>query len=351
MCLIMMREPNVTLDKVKFDTAVLNNPHGWGISIPDMEGQLSTFKEITTDKDELYDLIHGEFKSDKIMIHLRYTTAGDTVIRNAHPFPVLELGSDGVDMRVCHNGTLPRWSPPAVGEGKWESDTRRFVRGYVRPLMKRLIKGTTSEDLLSDPFVDSLLEGQLTTMSVLTLLDGYGNFSVVNEKGNGGFTDDDGTYYSNKYSHDPLHRVPTTYPQRGYQGNVGKTYGTTKGTTTQTPRPHTGVSPLKTKTGGTGQGSTDNSTASFMKKYELEDASDLHLMSDDTIQILCEDEPEDAALLIKELLLLHYNSERAVSSLSMKGKLKDRRISTLESDLKKKNNKETEDDKVVKLHA
>jgi hypothetical protein len=108
-----------------------------------------------------------------------------------------------------------------------------------------------------------------------------------------------------------------------------------------------------TKTGGTGQGSTDNSTASFMKKYELEDVSDLHLMSDDTIQILCEDEPEDAALLIKELLLLHYNSERAVTSLSMKGKLKDRRISTLESDLMKKNkSKENEDhDKVVKLHA
>jgi hypothetical protein len=74
-------------------------------------------------------------------------------------------------------------------------------------------------------------------------------------------------------------------------------------------------------------------------------------MSDDTIQILCEDEPEDAALLIKELLLLHYNSERAVTSLSLKGKLKDRRISTLESDLMKKKNKETEDDKVVKLHA
>jgi predicted glutamine amidotransferase len=350
MCLIMLREPNVTLDKTKFDIAVLNNPDGWGISIPDMEGQLSTFKEITTDKDELYDLIHGEFKSDKIMIHLRYTTAGDTVIRNAHPFPVLELGSDGVDMRVCHNGTLPRWSPPAVGEGKWESDTRRFVRGYIRPLMKRLIKGTTSEDLLSDPFVDSLLEGQLTALSVLTLLDGYGNFSVVNEKGNGGFTDDEGTYFSNKYSHDPLHRVP--YTQRGYQGSTGKTYGTTtKGTTTQTPRPHTGASPLMTKTGGTGQASTDNSTASFMKKYELEDVSDLHLMSDDTIQILCEDEPEDAALLIKELLLLHYNSERAVSSLSLKGKLKDRRISTLESDLMKSKKKETEDDKVVKLHA
>jgi len=339
MCLIILREPNVTLDKVKFDIAVLNNPDGWGISIPDMEGQLSTFKEITTDKDELYDLIHGEFKADKIMIHLRYTTVGDTVIRNAHPFPVLELGSDGVDMRACHNGTLPRWSPPATGEGKWESDTRRFVRGYVRPLMKRLIKGHSSEDILSDPFVDQMLDGQLTAMSVLTLLDGFGNFSVVNGTGNGGFTDDDGTYYSNKYSFDPLHRVAT--PKYGGTYQMGKTYGTTGSTS----RPNTGATHSTTKTGA---GYTDQSTESFMKKYELDDVSDLHLMSDDTLQALCEDEPEDAALLIKQLLFLHYNAERAVNSLSLKGKLKDRKIKTLESSLK---SKEIKDDKVVKLHA
>ena len=348
MCLIMLREPNVTLDKEKFDTAVLNNPHGWGITIPDMEGQLSTFKEITTDKDELYDLIHGEFKADKIMIHLRYTTAGDTVIRNAHPFPVLEQSSDGVDMRMCHNGTLHKWLPSATGPDKWESDTRRFVRGYVRPLMKRLIRGTTSEDLLSDPFVDSMLEGQLTAMSVVTLLDGYGNFSVVNEKGNGGFTDDDGTYFSNKYSHDPLHRVPTTYQQRGYQGTVGKTYGTTKGTTTQV-RPTPGATHSTTTTGGTNTAVVTNvSTPSFMAKYELTDVTDLHLMTDDSIQILCEDVPEDAELLIKELLRLHYKSQSMVSALTLSNKLKDRKINTLEASLK---SKETEDDKVVKLHA
>lgn len=343
MCLIMMREPNVTLDKEKFDTAVLNNPHGWGITIPDMEGQLSTFKEITTDKEELYDLIHGEFKADKIMIHLRYTTAGDTVIRNAHPFPVLEQSSDGVDMRMCHNGTLHKWLPSATGPDKWESDTRRFVRGYVRPLMKRLIRGTTSEDILSDPFVDAMLEGQLTAASVITLLDGYGNFSVVNEKGNGGFTDDDGTYFSNKYSHDPLHRVPTTYQQRGSQGTVGKTYGKTGSTSL----PTTGAA--TPATGGTNTAVVTNvSTPSFMAKYELTDVADLHLMTDDTIQILCEDVPEDAELLIKELLRLHYKAQSMVSALTLSSKLKDRKINTLEASLK---SKETEDDKVVKLHA
>jgi hypothetical protein len=214
--------------------------------------------------------------------------------------------------------------------------------------MKRLIRGTTSEDLLSDPFVDSMLEGQLTAMSVLTLLDGYGNFSAVNGEGNGGFTDDDGTYFSNKYSHDPLHRVPTTYQQRGYQGTVGKTIGTTKGTTTQA-RPTPGATHSTTTTGGTNTAVVTNvSTPSFMAKYELTDVADLHLMTDDSIQILCEDVPEDAELLIKELLRLHYKSQSMVSALTLSSKIKDRKIIELNASLDKK---ETKDDKVVKLHA
>jgi len=326
MCLIILREPHVTLDKVKFDTAVLNNPDGWGISVPDMEGQLYTTKSIVTDKDELYDMIHGEFKADKMLIHLRYTTAGETSMRNAHPYPVLELGSDGVDMRVAHNGTLTKWAPPTTGPTSWESDTRRFVRGYVRPLFKRLIKGHDSEDILSDPFVDSMLDGQLTTMSVLTFIDGYGNTGIVNGTGNGGFTDEDGTYFSNKYSHDPLHRVPINKQGGTYQ------MGKTTGTMTTGSRPTTGVTGGVTKK-TQGKFFTDCNTRSFMAKHEIDDPDDLALMSDETIQLLVEDHPEDAVLLIKELLMLHYKECRAVTSLVLKGALKDKKIKRLQDEV------------------
>jgi len=322
----MLREPNVTLDKLKFDTAVLNNPDGWGISVPDMEGQLDTYKSVTTDKDGLYNLIHGEFKDRKMLIHLRYTTAGETSMRNAHPYPVLELGSDGVDMRVAHNGTLSKWAPPVTGPGSWESDTRRFVRGYIRPLFKRLIKGHTSEDVLSDPFVDSILDGQLTPMSVLTFIDGFGNTSVVNKAGNGGFTDKDGTYFSNKYSHDPLHRVPAKKYGGTYQ--MGKTTGTkTTGSRPATGNTHGTVSQIGKNY------FTDCNPRSFMAKHGVDDPADLALMSDETIQLLVEDHPEDAVLLIKELLLLHYKECRAVTSLVLKGGLKDKKIKRLQDEV------------------
>jgi len=324
MCLIITREPNVTLDKVKFDTAVLNNPDGWGISVPDMEGQLYTTRSVTTDKEELYDLLHGEFKGDRLLLHLRYTTAGDTVLRNSHPFPVLEMGTHGVDMRVAHNGTLTKWSPPVAGAGSWESDTRRFVRGYVRPLMERMIRGHSSEDVLSDPFVDTLLDNQLTSASVLAFIDGYGNTSVVNAKGNGGFTDDEGTYFSNKYSHDPGHRVPTPVTHGGSYKPMGKKTGTT----TTTGRPATGTKATVAK-----KYFTDCVTQSFMEKYEVDDPADLALMSDETIQVLVEDEPEDAILLIKELLALHYRECRAVTSLVNNGALKDKQIKDLQDKL------------------
>ena len=328
MCLILLREPNVTLDRGKFDTAVLNNLDGWGLSVPDCDGKLYTMRSVTTNKDELYDLIHGEFKKDKLMLHLRYTTTGDTVLRNAHPFPVLEQGEDGVDLRMCHNGTLPSWAPRSTDlEGKWESDTRRFVRGYVRPLMKRLIKGMSIEDILTDPFVGTLLDDQLTAASVITFIDGHGNFSVVNEKGNGGFRDDDGTYFSNKYSHDPEHRLP--YTQKSGYKPVGKNYGTT---TTMGGGPKTGTSTSQ-KT-GVNKRFIDCTVQSFMEKYSLTDSDDLHLLSDDTLQILVEDTPEDTLLLIKELLSLHYKAERAVKTLTLKGRMKDKRIKTLEAKLK-----------------
>ena len=214
MCIIIQRDPGVEIDfESRFKPAVINNPDGWGVSIPDGNGRLQTIKELVDkpDPEDLYRFVQEELIEDKVMLHLRYTTAGDTSMRNLHPFPVLEYSKDGVDLRMAHNGTIHKYKHAINSEMKWESDTRNFVRTFVRPLFKRLIRGWDTEEILSDPFVYNLLDEILPAMSVLSFIDGYGNTLQVNPKGNGGDYEEEGKlWYSNKYSFNPKHRVPAT---------------------------------------------------------------------------------------------------------------------------------------------
>ena len=331
MCLIIMREPNVTLDKKDFETAVLNNPDGWGLSVPDQEGLLYTQRSVTTNTDELYDLLHTEFSKDKLMLHLRYTTAGDTVLRNSHPFPILEKEADGVDMRMAHNGTLPRYKPAHNASNKWESDTRVLARTFVRPLFKRFALGMTSEDILSDPFIDVLLEDELTTASVLTFIDGYGNSTVINANGNGGFWDEQGTYFSNKYSFDENHR-------KGYgYGGTGYTMGKSKSST-----------PQKNDTGwkSTTESTTfaDCNVQKFTEKFNIKDVDDLFLISDETIDELVQEDPESAVLLIKELLFLYQETDTKLTKATQHIRRKSKEIETLK---KSQNQEVTSNDKAA----
>jgi len=317
MCLIVLRQPNVILSKSDFEVTVKNNPDGWGLSVPDGEGTLLTQRVITTDWEELYDLLHTEFKSDKLMLHLRYTTAGDTVIRNSHPFPVLEKEADGVDLRVAHNGTLYKYSPGFKDENQWESDTRVFVREYIRPLFKRMSKGHTSEDMLTDPFIHRLLDGELTAASVLTFIDGHGNTMIVNEEGNGGFTNEDGTYFSNKYSFDPTHRQVKGY-SGGSNYNMGKFQDTQTNQTTST-----GSNGCKSTTPS--KLFTDCNTPTFSSVFEITDDEELFFISDESIDSLVKDDPENAVLLIKELMFKFYTANdklsRATRTLQHKAKV------------------------------
>ena len=325
MCLIILREPNVTLDFEKFKTTVINNPDGWGISIPDGEGRLMTYRQVETDVDELYEYLHDDLKDSKFMLHLRFTTAGDTVLRNAHPFPILEKSKDGADLRMAHNGTLGQYKPAYNAPNKWESDTRVFTREYVRPLFKRLVLGRTLEEVLSDEFTDTLVDSQLTAASVATFIDGSGNTLLVNAKGNGGFVDEDGTYYSNKYSFDVDHRKPPVYGGNYWQGQqqqggtnlVGKTQGTT------------GVTTSGTKTSTT-EDFTDCNVEKFSDKYDLGMKDDLYLLSDEAIELLIDEEPEDAALLVKELLFKLYEAENKLEKATKAVARKSQLIKELE---------------------
>jgi len=267
MCLIIEREPHFELPYKKFETAILNNPDGYGLSFPDDKG-LSVFRTPEEpDPEKLYRLINEELIDKKIMLHLRYTTVGDTILKNAHPFPILEKRVDGLDLRMAHNGTLGKYRPKTTSV---ESDTRVFVREFVRPLFKRMARGMEPDELLNDPFLKKLLEDQLTNSSVLTFLDSEGNSLICNETGNGG-KKEEGWYYSNTYSFNPKHREPTT--------------------------PVTYLPP----NGGSMDKFPDCKTQKFTDRYNMDRIEDVFHFSDALIAEICETS-EEAELLVKELI-------------------------------------------------
>lgn len=294
MCLIINRQPNFVIPYEKFKTAILNNPDGYGLSYPDDNGKLITLRSAEEpDPEKLYRFINEDLSTQKLLIHLRYTTVGETILRNAHPFPILERDKDGVDLRMAHNGTLNKFRPQGQST---ESDTRVFVKEFVRPLFKRLARGMEPEELLSDDFTKKLLEDNLTTASVLSFIDGNGNSLVCNETGNGG-KQEDGWYYSNTYSFDKTHRVPTTYvtptTYRNIQQGSLVTYQSRK--------------------------FKDSNVQKFTKKYDLKDISDTFVFSDDVIEELVK-HPADATLLIKELI---YELQGAQNDLAIANRKKN----------------------------
>lgn len=268
MCLIIEREPHFEIPYEKFEAAVINNPDGYGLSFPDDKG-LSVFRtHKEPDPEKLYRVINEELIDKKLMLHLRYTTVGQTVLRNAHPFPVLERKTDGIDLRMAHNGTLGKYRPKT---GSVESDTRVFVKEFVRPLFKRMSRAMEPEELLTDPFLKKLLEDQLTAASVLTFLDGQGNSLICNETGNGG-KQEDKWYYSNTYSFNPKYRTPT-------QSN-----------TTYLP-------PVEQN-----KKFSDCKTQKFTQRYDMKSIHEVFHFSDALIESIAK-EPQEAELLIKELIL------------------------------------------------
>jgi len=349
MCIIFQREPNFEINKEAWDSAVLNNPDGWGISVANGDGSLLTMRSDLTADDDLYEMLHDEFLENKVMIHLRYTTAGATSLRNAHPFPILEREVDGVDLRMAHNGTISAYKPGFKDDNAWESDTRVFVRTYVRPLFKRLIKGMDIEDILTDPFVYDLLDSKLSTLSVLSFIDGFGNTLEVNPLGNGGKYSE-GLWYSNEYSFDPLHRKPT-YSNWGQQGwGYGRTYGDDgyddwmynprkdapgNGTTT----PTTGSCSSGSLAGVDNKIGEDMQQKLFTEEYDV-DVDDLFDLTDDTIDTMCVDDPSMSASLIRELLYRLQNAYEDCNKAEAKHKKAEEACEKMAAKLKKENTDE-----------
>lgn len=326
MCLIIQRDPGFEIPFDKFSSAVKVNPDGFGLSYPD-NGKLITLRDHNKpDAEKLYRLVNEELIDHPLLIHLRYTTAGETILRNSHPFPILEKEKDGVDLRMAHNGTLSKYKPLAT-EKSSESDTRRFVKEFVRPLFKRLAKGMEPEELLNDPFTKKLLEDQLNASSVLSFIDSEGHTLQCNATGNGG-SQDEGWYYSNTYSFKEDHRTQVRKYSSGWTsysyGSVVKPtkYNSPKQTTKTsgtTPKVDQGI------TKGVTRLSKSFDCTLFSDAYRVINPMQLTRLSDLTInKVISQGKGQ---MLIKELIFHLQQKDDEVRKL-------DRASKKLESDIK-----------------
>lgn len=339
MCLIILKEEGKTFKKDKFLTAVENNPHGYGVSVALGNGRLLTKKAIDYDKEMLYnDIVTdeiGKYGEYPVLCHLRYTTAGKTILRNSHPFPILEFDKDGVDLRMAHNGTIFGFKPKQTDKDSWSSDTRKFVKEIVRPLIKSMWAGNkidrtdfeSEEDkilwlasemktLLESPVLTKVLEEFIPASSVLVFIDGFGNTLYINKMGNGGIVED-GVYYSNKYSFNKGHRAEKknqhgNYSNVYYPKNSQGSYGSPKTTTVKPAEVKSNVKKLEDPV---------SYERKFSKDYNIENFGDVLYFGDELLETIKDEAPDDLLELTKELMLELY---LAISeNTKLKGVLKD----------------------------
>ena len=106
MCLIIQKPKGLIVPEEKLTSAIAVNPDGFGLSYVDGSSLVTQRSPEKGAPDFLTRKINEELKDTDVLLHLRYTTVGETSLRNAHPFPILEKKTDGIDVRMAHNGTI-----------------------------------------------------------------------------------------------------------------------------------------------------------------------------------------------------------------------------------------------------
>jgi len=117
-----------------------------------------------------------ELKDIPTLIHFRYATAGSKSLGNTHPFELLKLDTDGLDLQLMHNGTMSHFKD----SNSEESDTSLFCSKVATPLLQKWwLAAETEEELITDPALQATLSALVGT-GVITLMTGSGKVMRVN---------------------------------------------------------------------------------------------------------------------------------------------------------------------------
>lgn len=309
MCVIIYREPKITIPFAKLESACKVNADGMGVVVHD-RGKIEVrkfFDPKGNDPDVLAKYLE-QAKDNYVYVHLRYKTRGATDKDNVHPFGVLTQKKHGFDMQFMHNGTLSDF-----GNAK-TCDSKDFAKSFLQPLAERFLKAMDKEKVIHDPVFVSILEKYAGKASVFLLNDSYGSHQIINFANGKEF---DGWWASNEYSFNQHHRTNTSYSSPGWDrkqhwkdDSFWDEKNTTKPTVVSLPTPKQDTPPFDDEpdvTKEVANKSTTNPTSlprrrQFIEEAKLSSLADVCHFSYDDVCDLIDDFPEDAAMLICDLI-------------------------------------------------
>lgn len=202
MCVIIYRKPGISIPHEKLESACKVNADGMGLLAFD-RGKLELRKHFEpkgNDPDTLARFFE-DTKDLHVYAHLRFRTKGATDKDNVHPFGVLKTKKHGMDLQFMHNGTLSDYGTDSI------CDSKDFTKKLLTPLCEKLLKAVGPEEVTLDPTLLAILEKYAGRGSVFLLADSLGNHQIVNYTVGKEF---DGWWASNEYSFNRFHRTSYT---------------------------------------------------------------------------------------------------------------------------------------------
>lgn len=208
MCVIIQRDPGITLPEQKIWSASKVNADGYGLSIID-RGRIETIREYDPKGNDSTVIMKRleDAKDLPVFLHLRFRTGGLKNLDNTHPFEVLNHESNGLDMQFMHNGTLSKFNT-----NKDFSDTFVFNEKILKPLItkfKPYYDLQEDKNILADATIYQILDEYAGYGSIFTIFDGNGNSMIINRSKGVEFTDPatgKKWWASNEYSFNSYHR-------------------------------------------------------------------------------------------------------------------------------------------------
>ena len=214
MCVIIHRLPNIIIPAEKIEAACTVNSDGFGLAVAD-RGRIELIKELNPDGNDPERVLKllEETKELPVLLHLRFKTVGKINEANCHPFTVDTHADDGLDLVMCHNGTMNQFNIT----GNDFSDSYMFNEMILKPMVERSLCSPDVEpdNLLDDEFIQLVLNEFVPSSSIVSLFDGNGKSLHIHESQ--GF-EHEGWWSSNNYSFNTQHRVKSdnTFPNRSY---------------------------------------------------------------------------------------------------------------------------------------
>lgn len=185
MCLIIYKPAGKEIPPEQVDTALANNPDGFGMMWIE-KGIARSWKIYSTKaKSEILKRV-AALTPYEAGVHFRLRTHGEISTDQSHPHEVLNQKEHTRTVWLMHNGIFS--TAPITNKAK--SDTWHFIEFHLKPLLayhKDLLE--TKPEILND----------LVGSNKLLLLDAnYHKFILVNSNL---WHEEDGLKYSNHYSH------------------------------------------------------------------------------------------------------------------------------------------------------